>query len=86
MKARALIEESPFRAETVQAMGEAFDQLWAQIARIFGNEPHQVEAARLGLAEAMVSVATEGDTDVEDLKDRAIVVMAKHYSSQVRRQ
>jgi hypothetical protein len=86
MKARALIEQAPFPAETVRAMAEAFDQLWTQIVRIFGNDPHEVEAARLGLAEAMVSVATEGDTDVEDLKDRAIVVMAKHYSSRVRRQ
>jgi len=79
MQARALIHGASFGPETVKAMGEAFDQAWERIAPTFGNIPEEVEAARLMLAEAMLSVVTEGDTDVAALKDRAIEAMAKHY-------
>ena len=81
MKARALIDGAAFGAGTVQAMGDAFDQAWARIAPTFGNIPQEVEAARLMLAEAMLSVTTEGDADVEDLQDRAIIAMAMDYRS-----
>jgi len=67
-------------------MGEAFDRTWARIKRIFDNAPDAVAAARTRLAEAILSVATEGNTDVEDLKNRAIVELAKHYSSRVLRE
>ena len=86
MKARALIDGAPFGPETLKAMGEAFDQAWARIKRIFGNVPESVETARIRLAEAIVSVATEGNTDAADLKNRAIAQMAKHYSSRVLRE
>jgi hypothetical protein len=65
--------------ETVKAMGEAFDQAWERIRRIFGNVPDAIEGARIRLAEAILSVATEGSTDVEDLKNRAIGELAKDY-------
>jgi len=68
-------------AGTVQAMGDAFDQAWARIAPTFGNIPQEVEAARLMLAEAMLSVTAEGDADIEDLQDRAIIAMAMDYRS-----
>ena len=86
MKARALIDEAPFGCVTVKAIGEAFDQASARINRIFGNDPGAVEAARIRLAKAILSVATEGNTDVADLKNRAIVELAKHYSSRVLRE
>jgi hypothetical protein len=76
MKARALIDGAPFGPETVKAIGEAFDQASARINRIFGNDLYAVEAARVRFAEAILSVATEGNTDVEDLKKRAIVELA----------
>jgi len=70
----------------MKAMGEAFDQAWARIAPIFGNILQEVKTVRIRLAQAMLSIAAEGDTDVEDLKNRAIAAMAKHYSSRVRRE
>ena len=85
MKARALIDGAPFGPETVKAIGEAFDQASARIKRIFGNDPDAVEAARIRFADAILSVATEGNTDIVDLKNRAIVELAKHYSSRVLR-
>ena len=88
MKARALIVDASFGPEALKAMGEAFDQAWARVAPIFGNMPHEVEveAARLRLAEAVLSAANEGSTDVEALTTNALDVMAKHYSSRIRRQ
>ena len=81
MKARALIDAAPFGPDTVKAMGEAFDQAWARIAPSFSDT--EVEPARVMLAELMLSVATEGHTDVEDLQDRAIIAMAKLYNSRI---
>ena len=77
MKARALIDQARFGPETVKAMGEAFDQASARIKRIFGNDPDGVEVARMRFAEALLSSATEGNTDVEDLKNRAVVELVK---------
>ena len=76
MKARQLVDEASFGPETVKAMGQAFDEAWSRIARIFN--PDQVEAARLNLAIAMLSVATEGSTDIAALKADSLDAMAKH--------
>jgi len=69
-----LAQPASFRCVTV---GEVFDQASARIKTIFRNNPDAVEAARIRLAEAILSGATEGNTDVEDLKNRAIVELAK---------
>ena len=74
MKARRLIDGASFGPATLKAMGEAFDQAWTEIAGNFGTT--QVENARLRLAEAMLSVATEGSTDVGALKAGALQAMA----------
>ena len=54
MEARRLIDGASFGPDTLKAMGEAFDEAWAQIAGNFGEV--QVENARLRLAEAVVSM------------------------------
>jgi hypothetical protein len=84
MKARQLIDGASYEPETVKAMGEALDQAWAEIAGNFGNTPGQVENARLTLAEALLSVATDGCTDVAVLKAGALQAMAMDYRSGVR--
>jgi hypothetical protein len=48
-------------------MEQAFDQAWAEIAGNFGDTPSEIHA-RLSLARAMLSVATEAGTDVATLK------------------
>jgi len=60
--------------DTLKAVCEAFDQAWMEIAGNFGTT--QVENARLKLAEAMMSVATEDSTDVAALKAGALQAMA----------
>jgi hypothetical protein len=84
MKARRLIDGASFGPETIKAMGEAFDQAWAQIAGDFGDDPLEVESAKLRLAEAMLSVATDGSTDVAALKAGGLQAMAMDYHSCIR--
>lgn len=38
MTARALIDGASFGPDTVKAMGQAFDDAWAEIAASFGND------------------------------------------------
>ena len=80
MKARSLIDRASFGAETVKAMGQAFDAAWAEIVGHFGNDPVQIEAARLKLANAMLSVASDNTLDVEALKTAALQRMALDYT------
>jgi hypothetical protein len=61
-----------FGPEAVKAMGQAFDQAWAEVAGNFGASLVEVEAARLRLAEAVLSVAAKGSTDVAALKYAAL--------------
>jgi len=84
MKARRLIDGAALGPETVKAMGEAFDQAWAQIAGNFGASPLEIECARLRLAEAMLSVTAEDSTDVAALKDGALQAMAMEYGWGIR--
>ena len=65
-------------------MGEAFDQAWTEIAGNFGESPSEIESARLRLAEAMLSVAIEGSTDIAVLKADALQAMARDYRSGIR--
>jgi len=84
MKARGLIDGASFGPETLAALGKAFDEAWAQIADNFGDTPLQIESARLRLAEALLSVATEESRDVAALKAGALQVMARDYRSGIR--
>jgi hypothetical protein len=61
-----------FGPAAVRAMGQAFDQAWAEIAGNFGASLVEVEAARLRLAEAVLSAAAKGGTDVATLKYAAL--------------
>jgi len=77
-----LFDGASFGPATVKAMGEAFDQAWAEIAGNFGTT--QIENARLRLAEAMLSIATEDSTDVAALKAGALQAMTLDYRSGIR--
>jgi len=84
MKARRLIDGASFGPATLKIIGQAFDEAWAEIAGNFGDNPTHVDNARLRLAEALLSVATEDSTDVAVLKKGALQVMALDYKSGIR--
>ena len=76
MKARQLIDGASYGPETLKAMGQAFDEAWQSIA---GNDPQDIERARLRLANALLSVTAEDSRDVEALKRGALQAMALNY-------
>ena len=84
MRARSRIEASSYDPTVVKTMGEAFDHAWSQIAANYADDAGRVEAARMRLADAVLSIASETSTDVEALKTGALEAMAGVYRSPVR--
>jgi hypothetical protein len=82
MKARQLIDNASFGPESMKVIGQAFDAAWAQIAANFGGDPDDIERARLRLADAVLTVATDDSRDVAELQKAALEAMALRYRSQ----
>jgi hypothetical protein len=72
MKARALIEGASFGSETVKAMWD----VGTYRAPIYSDVPGAIKGARITLAEAILSVTTEGSTDVAALKANAVYAIS----------
>jgi hypothetical protein len=79
MKARQIIDGASYGPEALKVLGQAFDEAWQTIAGNFGNDPDDIERARMRLAEALLSVASEDSCDVEALKNGALQAMALQY-------
>jgi hypothetical protein len=79
MKTHHLIDSASFGPEALKAIGRAFDAAWCEIAGNFGNDPRDVELARVKLATALLSVACEESRDAEVLKNGALQAMALAY-------
>ena len=77
--ARKLIDGAAYGPDASKALGQAFDEAWASIAGNFGDEPYDIERARLKLAGALLSVASDESRDVDALKNAALQVMALGY-------
>ena len=79
MRARHLIEGASFAPDALKAIGQALDEAWKEIACNFGNDPAEIEVARVKLAKALLSVANDNSRDVEALKQAALQRMALDY-------
>jgi hypothetical protein len=79
MSARKLLDGSSFGPEAMKAIGQAFDDAWKTIEGNFGTDAHEVDAARLRLATAILSIANDDSRDVEALKRSALEAMALSY-------
>jgi hypothetical protein len=79
MKARTLIESASLGPDALKAVCQAFDAAWQAIEGNFESEGPAREAARIRLAEAMLSIAHEDSRDVEALKHGALEAMAMEY-------
>jgi hypothetical protein len=82
MNAQSLIDNGSFGPEALKAIGDAFDAAWQEIAGNFGSDPSDIEAARIKLANAILSIACEESRDVEVLKTGALQAMAFAYRQQ----
>jgi len=79
--ARALIDGASLGPDALRAVGQAFDEAWAEIASHFAQDPAQVEAVRLTLANALLSIADDASRDVLVLKRAALQVMTQNYTT-----
>jgi hypothetical protein len=59
MKVRSIIGKAPFRPETLKILFRAYDDAWAAVPANFGDDPSVIERARVRLADALLSVASE---------------------------
>ena len=76
MKARQLVESASLGPETLKVAYQAFDEAWAAIAGNYGNDPLAIEAARLKLANAILSLIEETTRDPVALKNAALEKIA----------
>ena len=79
MKARQLIDGAAFGRDALKVIGQAFDEAWKEVAGNFGDDPQDIEAARLKLANAVLSLAHEDTRNVDVLKRAALQQMALDY-------
>jgi hypothetical protein len=80
MRARALIDGASFGPDALKVISQAFDEAWSDIATHFADDPVVMDAARLTLANALLSVATADSRDVEVLKQAGLQAMALNYN------
>ena len=78
MRARKMLVDAAFGPDALRVITQAFEEAWASIADQY-KTPDQVEAARIQLANAMLSVASDGSRDVKVLKRAALLVMKGDY-------
>ena len=79
MTAKQMIDAASYTPEALKAIGLAFDEAWLRIAGNFGDEPEDIEKARLRLARAMLSIAHDDSRDVGVLRQAALEQMALDY-------
>lgn len=74
MKARELIRNASYGPEHLKVLFTAFDQAWETMAADVGTNPLAIEAARLKLANLILSLGGEA-TDPDRLKNAALQIM-----------
>ena len=79
MKARHLIDGASYGPDAMKTITQAFDEAWSVIAGNFAD--NAIEAGRLRLANALLSVACEDSRDVDALKRGALGAMALSYAA-----
>ena len=63
MKARKLVESASLGPQALNVAFQAFDDAWTEIAGNYGSDPLAIEAARLKLANAILSVIDDNSRD-----------------------
>ena len=76
MKARQLIANASYGPDTLKVIFKAFDDAWEAIASKFVGDPLRRDAARLKLANVILSLANDNSKDADQLKAAALRVIA----------
>jgi len=72
MKARQLIRGAAFGPDVLKVIGKAFDDAWAEIEPSVTKRPDGIQAAKLSLANIVLSLAKDDTSDPEPLKNDAV--------------
>jgi len=75
MEARQVIDGASLGPEALKVIGRAFDDAWASMAPNVGSDPLLVRAARLKLADVILSIASESSRDADALRQAALRAM-----------
>jgi hypothetical protein len=67
------------QAEALKIVCRAFEEAWTSIAGNFGNDPAAIEAARLKLANIILSFPHNEIKDAEQIKQSSLQIMALQY-------
>jgi hypothetical protein len=76
MIARRMIEAAAYGPHQLKALSSAFDDAWEAVAPTVGGGSTAVEAARLQLANIVLSLARNGNLDAPRLADAAVRLMS----------
>ena len=77
MKAQLLLDRALAKLSnpTANAMQQAFDMAWNEIAHHFANDADRAASIRLKLAGHIITVTSDGSTDVEHIKAMALQML-----------
>jgi hypothetical protein len=75
MKARRLVAAAVYDPATLRAIGKAFDDAWEQISPQVSARADAIEAARLKLAEIVLSLTKDGTREPGKLTEAAVRLM-----------
>ena len=75
MKARQLIAVAAYTPDQLKVIAKAFENAWEQVAPLVSKRPRAIEAARLKLAEIVLTLAKNGSLDAQQLEDAAVQKM-----------
>ena len=75
MKAQRLVAAAVYDPATLRAIGKAFDDAWEQISPQISARADAIEAARLKLAEIVLSLTKDGTRDPGKLAEAAMRLM-----------
>jgi hypothetical protein len=81
MKAKRLIEGASYGPEALKIVCQAFDEAWSSIAGNIGNDPAAIEAARLKLANIILTFPHDEITDAEQIKYSTLQILALQYGT-----
>jgi hypothetical protein len=79
MRAKQLIAGASYGPEALKIVCQAFEEAWTSIAGNFGNDPAAIEAARLKLANIILSFPHNEIKDAEQIKQSSLQIMALQY-------
>jgi len=77
MKARQLIRGMSYGPNTLKIVFKSFDEAWNSIEGNFGDNPLAMQAARVKLANIILSIPHHPRSDAEQIKKSALQLMAQ---------